>query len=301
MNASRCLLLLAAGAIPLAAACRTDPDPTRAPGELQLRGARYDAARAEPGDGVAPLARWVLPRHLNEVSGLALTPDGRLLAHDDEHGRVTVIDPRRGVVLSEFGLAGRNAGGDFEGITLVDSTIVMVTSRGRLVSFREGANGSSVPFTEFDTHLGRRCEVEGIAFDPGTSELLLPCKRGGRDDAVVIHRLGIPLVHGMRATVQAIPLGRLRASHLGKAFHPTDITRDPVTGNFVLVAAPERALIELSPAGAVVRRIVLPARHVQAEGIAMTPDGTLIVSDEARSGAAAITVYRWPPGGLTLQ
>ncbi|HEX6050757.1 MAG TPA: hypothetical protein VFZ21_15870, partial [Gemmatimonadaceae bacterium] len=33
------------------------------------------------------IARWVLPRELDEISGIALTPDGRLLAHGDERAQ----------------------------------------------------------------------------------------------------------------------------------------------------------------------------------------------------------------------
>jgi hypothetical protein len=37
----------------------------------------------------------------------------------------------------------------------------------------------------------------------------------------------------------------------------------------------------------------LPTGHEQAEGVAVTPDGILIISDEATRTPAAITLYRW--------
>jgi len=43
------------------------------------------------------LTQWALPESLTEVSGLALTPDGRLFAHADEgrgrRGRLSVYTP----------------------------------------------------------------------------------------------------------------------------------------------------------------------------------------------------------------
>jgi len=45
----------------------------------------------------------------------------------------------------------------------------------------------------------------------------------------------------------------------------------------------------------VVRSEPLPGNHHQAEGVAVTKDSLLIISDEATSKPAAITVYRWRP------
>ena len=59
-----------------------------------------------------------LPRRLREVSGLAMTADGRLLAHHDEAAVVFEIDDASGRVVKQFQLADLDApvAGDFEGI-----------------------------------------------------------------------------------------------------------------------------------------------------------------------------------------
>jgi hypothetical protein len=85
------------------------------------RAARLAAALAAP-DSAAPkgaaIARWVLPPDLAEVSGLALTSAGRLLAHDDELGRVAEIDYRSGVLVKRFMIGKAPVRADFEGITV---------------------------------------------------------------------------------------------------------------------------------------------------------------------------------------
>ena len=53
-------------------------------GELAERQARFDQQVSSPDSATGAIARWVLPRELDEVSGFALTADGRLLAHGDE-------------------------------------------------------------------------------------------------------------------------------------------------------------------------------------------------------------------------
>ena len=59
-------------------------------------------AALRKSDKDEPIARWLLPPELAEISGLALTPDGRLFAHNDETARITEIDYRRGTVIKHF-------------------------------------------------------------------------------------------------------------------------------------------------------------------------------------------------------
>ncbi|HTL05484.1 MAG TPA: SdiA-regulated domain-containing protein, partial [Gemmatimonadales bacterium] len=66
----------------------------------------------------------------------------------------------------------------------------------------------------------------------------------------------------------------------------------PRNGHYVLVSAQEEALIELTPSGEVVSARSLPGGHAHTEGVAITKDGILIISDEAGKSAAAITLYR---------
>jgi uncharacterized protein YjiK len=63
----------------------------------------------------------------------------------------------------------------------------------------------------------------------------------------------------------------------------------------VLISAREKAIVEITPAGAVVSARELTGNHPQSEGIAITKDGILIIADESGGkGSAAITVYKKP-------
>ncbi|HVF38910.1 MAG TPA: SdiA-regulated domain-containing protein [Gemmatimonadaceae bacterium] len=267
-------------------------------GELELREERLAKKLSAPVASTAkpaPLAKWVLPAELKEVSGLALTADGRLLAHNDEQGRVHVIDPRRGVVLKIFTVGEPAARADFEGITLAMGQIYLLASNGNLYQFEEGADKQHVRFTMHDAHLGRECEFEGVAYQPDSAWFLMPCKVVGLKNLqgnLVIYRWRptrpeppVPMV---------IPFAKVVGSLGLKDIHPSDITIDPATGNYVLISAQEEALIEITPAGEPVRAVRLPGDLKQPEGIAITTDSILIVSDEAKKTAATITLYRWP-------
>ena len=116
------------------------------------------------------------PHALQEISGLALTSDGRLLVHDDEIGQVWEVDYRRGILVKRFSLGKGVVKGDFEGITIANGVIFLLASNGKLFEFPEGADGDKVAFKVHDTGLKLECEFEGVAFDPAIDALLLACK-----------------------------------------------------------------------------------------------------------------------------
>lgn len=257
------------------------------------------AAGAQDTAPKAPLARWVLPPELREISGLAITADGRVLAHNDEQGAVFVIDARRGVVLKQFMIGKAGMRGDFEGIATAGPDIYMLTSNGTIYRFREGNNGDRVSAVTIDTRLGRECEFEGIVVEPGNARLLLPCKRVGKEgprDQLVIYRWDLRSSGGQQASMLTIPLADVIGANDWKNLHPSDMTIDPASGNYVLIAAQEKALVEITPSGEVVHSGPLPEPSQQAEGVAITNDGILIISDEAKNRAATISLYRWPLG-----
>jgi uncharacterized protein YjiK len=270
--------------------------------ELAVREARFTqtvAHRDSSAGTEAPIARWVLPRELNEVSGLALTADGRLLAHGDQQGQVFEIDYRRGVAVKQFELGKPTVHGDFEAIAVVGDTVVLLASNGTLYMFREGANSARVPYTIHDTSLGRECEFEGLAFDPAIRALLLACKNIGMKDlrdALVIFRWSLEGGSTPRLSKLTVPLTQAIGSNNWDGLHPSDLAIDPLNGNYVIIAGREKAIVEITPAGAVVFARPLPGKHAQPEGVAITRDSILIVSDEAshKGESGVVTLYRWP-------
>ena len=77
-----------------------------------------------------------------------------------------------------------------------------------------------------------------------------------------------------------------------KSFNPSDITVDR-NGHMIFVASHQQALVETDAAGVVVAalRLPLPERHRQPEGLAIAPDGRLIIADEGGKGRARLGVY----------
>jgi uncharacterized protein YjiK len=292
-----------AGLLVAAGACNSTRGPSagaRDSSALVERESRL-AARLAQADTAsdAPLARWVLPKALAEISGIAFTPDQRLLAHDDEAGRVFEVDYRRGVIVKTFWVGTQILRDDFEAIAAAGSRIFLLASTGRLYAFAEGADGSRVPFTVHDTGLGGECEFEGLAFDSTANALVLACKNiraAGLEDFVVLYKFSLTDTTDARISRITIPLAQAIGANGWKGFTASDITVDPGSGDYVIVASQEKGLLRVTSAGEVVWSRPLPPGHDMAEGIAITRDSILIVSDEAASATAPgdITLYRWP-------
>lgn len=277
------------GTVPGIPGARSAKDPTPAsPGEISLQDYTLDPDSA---------TRWKLPRELEEVSGLAITGDNRLLAHNDERAIVYEIDYRRGSIVKAFQLSDTNypAAGDFEGIAATDDGIFLVTSNGRLFQCQEGDAGESVLFNVYTTGVGRDCEIEGLAYDHTRRELILVCKEARSlemEGQLALCRWSIDDRRLERDGQTLIPVNDFSRHIKGKKFHPSGIERHPESGNYYIVAARQESIAEITPGGKVIAVRKFPAKwHRQVEGIAFAADGTLIVADEGAGRKGRLTLY----------
>ena len=124
----------------------------------------------------------VLPKSLREISGLAVADDGRIFTHNDENSEVSQVDPATGNIVKRFHVGEKGMKGDFEGIAVVGARFFLVSSRGELYEFAEGADEAVVPYEIRKTGLNVENDVEGLCYDPETQSLLLACKeKAGKD------------------------------------------------------------------------------------------------------------------------
>jgi uncharacterized protein YjiK len=63
----------------------------------------------------------------------------------------------------------------------------------------------------------------------------------------------------------------------------------------VIISSHEKGLVVVNPDGDVLRSGPLPGDHRQAEGVAITKDTLLLISDESNVRPAMISVYKWQP------
>ena len=260
-------------------------------------GAETPETLESDGSDQGDFKQWKLPKRLREISGLALTPDERLLAVADEKAIVYELDYQEGKIIKSFALGDPTVRADFEGIAVLGDTIWLMTSDGLLFAAAEGADGRSVPYQKYDTDHGDYCELEGLAQDRATATLLLVCKqvKSKHDDLMIFEwSASIDGIEHNRdvAVPEALIIGIIDK----KRISPSGIAIDPQTGDRILVTARQGALIRLTADGGLSEAILLKkkGRHKQAEGIEMTRDGRLLIADEGGGGRARLAVYSAP-------
>jgi uncharacterized protein YjiK len=251
-----------------------------------------------------PVAQWRLPGRLREISGLTITPDNRLLGHDDEKAIIYEIDYVAGELVKSWAFGYPTAMDDFEGIAVADGRVFLITSAGRLYEGAEGDDGDRVLYNIYElglgqdhtSSLGRQCEIEGLEFDPDDRTFLILCKTPWVEELggyVTIFRWSLDRKAVVEDATMMIPLDRFTNPLQEKRFQPSGIARDPLTGNYYLVAAQQAAIAEITPEGDVVAVAHLSGElHKQAEGVAFAADATLIIGDEGGGKRARLTLYQ---------
>ncbi|MBC8042716.1 MAG: SdiA-regulated domain-containing protein [Rhizobacter sp.] len=254
-----------------------------------------------------------VPKELREISGIAMTRDGRLFAQGDEQAAVYQLDLKTGEVLKriyliETSLLGKHIiKGDFEDIAVAGKRLFLITSSGVLYQFADSsvgtafADGITVAYKLYETHLGEGFDIEGLCYDDSTDALLIACKEFPRGNAAVQYppmlwksktkKLFKPVFSFSLKTMTLtaaprflLPHETLRESSKDDDFKPSGIARHPLTGNFFVLASRGHSLTEISPDGRVLSQAKLPhAVHPQPEGITFDSGGTLYISNEASS------------------
>lgn len=265
------------------------PDAPAAGSAATLSGAlgRYQMTRQT-------MQQWKLPGKLEEISGLALTGDGRLLAIADEYAIVYELDYVKGRIVKSFALGEPTVKGDFEGIAIIGETVFLTTSDGTIYSSLEVDDGKRVEFEKFETGLGKHCEIEGLA--ALGENLLLACKKVRSKK--LIDGLSIFVWSGETAELLMSDLIDLPESEILSQLDldrlsPSGLAVDAETGHLLIVAAQQRTLVEITTTGKLVEAIRMPLadRHRQAEGIEITGKQKLLISDEGSHGKARIAIY----------
>jgi uncharacterized protein YjiK len=238
-----------------------------------------------------PTRQWRLPSPLDEISGLAVSADGRLFAHGDERAVIYEIDPTQGRLASTF-TVGTPETGDFEGLAITpDGAFWLATSRGELLTFRQGRDGERVAFERFDSGLRDVCEVEGLAYLPTDESLILACKhmKGREMD-------GQLKLYAWRPGSDATPWRSFRGSDVARAaavseFQPSSLEIDASTGDLFVLSARDGAVARFGADGVLRNAWPLGAQHAQAEGLTFLPDGSLVIADEGARGPALLSIY----------
>lgn len=245
--------------------------------------------------------QFQLSSKLNEVSGLCMTDDQRLFAHNDEKGAIHQIDYSTGKIIKSFFL-GRilTVNQDFEGIAFAKGLFYMITSDGLLYIFPEGEDKQPVKYRTIDLKMNSKFNVEGLCYDPSTESLLVACKdyagknyKGNR----TVYSLKLSEMRLNPTPRFVISLKELKKDFDIKDFFPSAIERS-VDGKsfYILSSKGDPCLVQVSSEGNILAaKKISKKKHRQPEGLAFTEDGKVIISDEAADKNPTLSIYKKNP------
>jgi uncharacterized protein YjiK len=241
-----------------------------------------------------------LPPILREISGLAFTADDILLAHNDEQAKVYQLHLNGEIVPI---LADRQPGLqlDFEGIAVFNSRVHLVTSKGKLVS--GSLHYQNSPFTQWDTGLGEKCEIEGMDYISESKHLVFVCKKIKQKISKREIKLLLLKSENGTATTREISAiipgseesekGQGERKKSVKSFNGSGVLHVPGVNRFLVLSSNSRAIAELSIEGKLLAIQRLKKKHhKQPEGIEITANGNLIIANEGKEKSGYLTVYK---------
>lgn len=263
-----------------------------------------------------PDTTFVLPRDLNEISGLAYDPQqDALLAVDDEKGAIFIVNKMTGTIEEEIRIDKKN---DYEGVEIVDDVILMLESDGDIHFF---PRKDPDQLDKIENKFSSDNDLEGIAHLPSTNTILFACKDEGLDgeDKYTKYIYQAPANDLEDITLfSKIDLSKnfddLNSVDLKKGlftniviskrlqeFGPSGLAVKPDNSEIYVLSSKGGLLVTIDPADHNVKSILFLRKslHVQPEGICFDQQGNLYISNEARGRKAEIHKYS-PKGNVKV-
>lgn len=241
------------------------------------------------------IRKWELPVALEEVSGIRYFSDDKMACVQDEEGIIFIYNLDTDSVDKKINFG---KPGDYEGVTIVDSTAYVLESSGKIF---EVSNFLSPEFqtVEYKTPFSGRNNMESLVADSINNRLLLAVKDTDPNskDYKGIYAFDLETKKVLANPVFKIPLndpifGDKKTKKNKKKFdkfYPSEIAINPIDGNVYVLEGKNPRLLIMTPDGKLVRLHDLNKKSFpQPEGMTFAPDGTLYISNEGKKGTATI-------------
>lgn len=236
-----------------------------------------------------------LPLELDEISGVAYYPkDTSVFAINDERGLLYKIGigSNRDITRWEF-----SSGGDFEDLALLDSTFYVLQSNGDLTKVFFAGREVKVQFFPF-TYKSKN-EFEILYYDDVKRKLIMICKDCETDKKKSLTTYSFDPQTAQFSdnsfSIDAKPI----AGSVGEKkikFKPSAAAINPADSLLYIISSVNKLLVVTDRDGHFKKSYPLaPSLFKQPEGLAFTPDGTLIISNEsAEVGVANLLIFSHP-------
>lgn len=236
-----------------------------------------------------------LPQELDEISGIAYyAKDTSVFAIIDEGGDIYKFPLKEPKKLRKWKFDKKR---DFEDLVLQDSTFYVMESNGDITKLTFKNNQFvNEQFKIGDISSGDN-EFESMFGSPDSSYLVIMCKDCPEDSKKTLSTFAF---HYMDSTDQfqkhiVYDISTLHQKlGIEKRLHPSAAAINPITKDIYIISSIQKILLILNSKGEFKTFYKLnPGIYKQPEGIAFTPDGDLIISNEfAEDGFANLLLIK---------
>ena len=236
-----------------------------------------------------------LPQELDEISGIVYYPkDSSIFAIIDEGGdlyKFPLKDPKK---IRKWKFDKKR---DFEDLFLYDSTFYVLVSDGDIerLTFKDNQFTGELDKIK-DVATGKN-EYESLYGSPDSSYLVILCKDCEEDSKKTLSSYSYHFTDSadrfQRHLVYDISTLHQKLG-IEKRLHPSAAAINPITKDLYIISSIQKLLIILNSKGEFKSFYKLnPALYKQPEGMAFTPKGDLIISNEfAEDGFANLLLLK---------
>ncbi len=248
-----------------------------------------------------PSRVFTLHSDLVEISGLTFdAPRNEWIVVNDEKGKLFVLDGKNGKIKEDIPF---HKDADFEGVELVNNSIWVLKSNGKLFELIPDDKGS------YDTPLSYDNDVEGLGFDADAQVLLLACKekaleKDHKKNHKVIYAFDLDDKSFIKTPYLIIDWDDLKdflneydpndkLKDRARLFAPSAIAKHPISKQLYVLSARGSLMLVFNQELQVEEVVFLDeAKIPQPEGICFKPDGTLCISTEGQKDKAKLFVFK---------
>jgi uncharacterized protein YjiK len=232
---------------------------------------------------------------LNEISGIIYYPkDTGIFAISDAAGSLYKFFPGRDIPVQKWKFGNNH---DYEDLQRIDSTFYILSSSGDIVSIKFSKQ-APMQVNNFKMHDKEKNEFETLYFDSALHKLILVCKDCKEDKKNTVSTRAFDISTNTYADgpykIDVKNIDKLMNIKTMK-FKPSAAAINPLTNELFILSSVNKMLVIADRNGNVKQVCALrPSIYKQPEGIAFTPSGNLLISNEsAKEGSANILVIKY--------
>jgi uncharacterized protein YjiK len=236
-----------------------------------------------------------LPQALDEISGIIYYPkDTSVFAIIDEDGLLFKVGLNQKQAIKKWDFDKKR---DFEDLVLRDSTFYVLISNGDVETIHFANNDSIITSRSKVPDADKKInEFESMYYDDSLHQIILLCKNCEDDGSKTVTAWAYndsTQEYSPAFTIDMLPIAEKLGDRKLK-LKPSAAAINPATGELYILSSIEHLLVVTDRKGVFKELYHLdPSLYKQAEGLAFTPAGDLIISNEwHETGAATILLIK---------